>query len=85
MVRCEFPCCLKPNYVDLSFNNISKIEGLETLTRLNDLSLFSNQITTLEGMDTLVNLKVLSLGKNNIKNMDKVGRCFHLPRGYWII
>ena len=31
-------------WLDLSFNNISKIEGLDKLTKLTDLSLFNNLI-----------------------------------------
>jgi hypothetical protein len=36
-------------FADLSFNNIEKIEGLEALTQIPDLSLRHNQISTLEG------------------------------------
>lgn len=50
-------------WLDLSFNKITKIEGLETLTKLVDLSLFNNQITRIESLDTLVDLNVISLGK----------------------
>jgi Leucine-rich repeat (LRR) protein len=31
-------------WLDLSFNLISKIEGLENLTKLTDLSLYNNRI-----------------------------------------
>ena len=31
-------------FVDLSFNHIKKIEGLDTLTKLTDLTLANNQI-----------------------------------------
>jgi Leucine-rich repeat (LRR) protein len=34
-------------WLDLSFNLIEKIEGLEKLTKLSDLSLFSNNISKL--------------------------------------
>ena len=34
-------------WLDLSFNLIEKIEGLEKLTKLTDLSLFSNNISKL--------------------------------------
>jgi Leucine-rich repeat (LRR) protein len=34
-------------WLDLSFNLIEKIEGLEKLTKLTDLSLFSNNISRL--------------------------------------
>ena len=60
--------CLK----DLSFNNIEVIEGLETLVKLRDLTLFNNRITRIENMDTLTNLHVLSIGNNNIKGLENV-------------
>jgi hypothetical protein len=50
-------------WLDLSFNRITAIEGLEQLTRLSDLSLFNNQISSLQGLDTLQNLNVLSIGQ----------------------
>jgi Leucine-rich repeat (LRR) protein len=50
-------------WLDLSFNKIQAIEGLSTLTRLQDLSLFSNAITAIEGLDNLPNLNVFSLGE----------------------
>lgn len=49
-------------WLDLSFNRITAIEGLEQLTKLQDLSLFNNQISSLQGLDTLQNLNVLSIG-----------------------
>lgn len=50
-------------WLDLSFNQINAIEGLEQLTKLQDLSLFNNQISSLQGLDTLQNLNVLSIGE----------------------
>jgi hypothetical protein len=50
-------------WLDLSFNQISAIEGLEQLTKLQDLSVFNNQISSLQGLDTLQNLNVLSIGE----------------------
>jgi len=49
-------------WLDLSFNEIEKIEGLDTLVKLTDLSLFSNKISELEGLEKLTNLHVLSIG-----------------------
>jgi Leucine-rich repeat (LRR) protein len=49
-------------WLDLSFNQITKIEGLDTLVKLTDLSLFDNQISELEGLDALTALHCLSLG-----------------------
>jgi hypothetical protein len=59
-------------WLDLSFNNIAKIEGLETLTKLQDLSLYNNRIESIEGLDSLVNLNMLSLGNNLIKDLTNV-------------
>lgn len=63
------PCIFDPNplqtnltWLDLSFNQITDIEGLEALTRLQDLSLFSNKIVNLGGLDALADLNVLSIG-----------------------
>lgn len=59
-------------WLDLSFNNIPKIEGLERLTKLQDLSLYNNRIESIDGLDTLTGLEVLSLGNNNIKDLTQI-------------
>ena len=58
-------CSLQVNltWLDLSFNAISKIEGLDKLTKLTDLSLFCNHIEKIENLQTLTNLSVLSIGE----------------------
>ena len=61
---------------DLSFNNISVIEGLEGLTKLTDLSLYNNRISKLENMDSLVNLNVFSIGNNNLTDLENVRYLF---------
>jgi Leucine-rich repeat (LRR) protein len=55
-------------WLDLSFNLISKIEGLDTLVKLTDLSLYSNRITELSGLEKLSKLNVFSFGKNKVSN-----------------
>ena len=57
-------------YADLSFNNIEVIEGLDKLTKLEDLTLYNNRIQKLEGMDALTQLHVFSVGNNDIKDLD---------------
>jgi len=57
-------------WLDLSFNLISKIEGLDKLTKLTDLSLYSNKIEELGGLEKLNELNVFSCGKNLIKQYD---------------
>lgn len=56
----------------MSFNNITKIEGLEKLTHLKDLSLYNNNITKIENLDNLTNLQVLSLGNNPINDLNQI-------------
>jgi|SaaInlStandDraft_6_1057023.scaffolds.fasta_scaffold26775_2 hypothetical protein len=57
-------------HADLSFNNITVIEGLSNLTKLTDLSLYNNKITSLENLEELVDLEVFSIGNNAIKKLD---------------
>ena len=57
-------------WLDLSFNCIQKIEGLNTLTELQDLSLFSNEIKKVENIDNCTKLNVLSLGNNKIADLE---------------
>lgn len=49
-------------WLDLSFNQIQKIEGLETLKQLTDLSLQDNLVSELEGLEELENLQCFSIG-----------------------
>jgi hypothetical protein len=59
---------------------IEKIEGLENLRLLEDLSLFSNNIVVLEGLDTLENLNVLSVGSNLIASLEDAVKYLHKQR-----
>lgn len=45
---------------------ITKIEGLDKLTKLTDLSLYSNQISVIEGLENLCELNIFSFGKNKV-------------------
>lgn len=58
-------------WLDLSFNLIEKIEGLDNLRELEDLSLFQNRIRVLEGLDNLENLNVLSVGSNFLSKLEE--------------
>lgn len=64
---------------DLSFNNIEQIEGLNTLTKLTDLSLFNNLISELEGLDALQELSALSLGNNQLAALESVMYLRQIP------
>lgn len=67
MYTCITPpsACPQTNltWLDLSFNKLTKIEGLDTLVKLVDLSLFNNQVAEIENLDKLTELNVLSLGE----------------------
>ena len=63
---------LPAHFVDLSFNNIEVIEGLDRLTKLEDLTLYNNRITRLENMDSLTKLHIFSIGNNQLKELDNV-------------
>uniref|UniRef100_A0A673WW02 Dynein regulatory complex subunit 3 n=1 Tax=Salmo trutta TaxID=8032 RepID=A0A673WW02_SALTR len=58
--------------LDLSFNNNEEIEGLDSLVKLEDLSLYNNRISVIENMDTLLNLHVLSIGNNFLAQLENV-------------
>lgn len=53
-------------WLDLSFNSITKLEGLSRLKKVTDLSLFSNKLERIENIETLEDLVVLSLGEQSI-------------------
>lgn len=58
--------------VDLSFNNIEVIEGLDELTKLEDLALSHNRIQKIENLDKLTELHVLCIGDNELKDLSNV-------------
>ena len=61
-------------WLDLSFNKITKIEGLTELRSLEDLTLHCNDVEVLENMDTLTELKCFSIGKNRLDNLDDIAK-----------
>ena len=60
------------NISDLSFNNIEVIEGLDSLTKLRDLTLYNNRIQKIENMDQLKELHVFSIGNNDLQDLENV-------------
>lgn len=58
--------------LDLSSNNIEKIEGLESLSKLEVLNLSNNKISVLENMDTLVELTHFNIAHNSLGKLDQV-------------
>lgn len=58
--------------LDLSSNNIKKIEGLDNLRKLEMLLLAKNKISVIENMDTLEELTIFNIGHNCIEHRDNV-------------
>ncbi|MEY4902546.1 MAG: hypothetical protein RLZZ292_361 [Bacteroidota bacterium] len=56
--------------LDLSFNQIIKIEGLEQLINLKNLSFVHNQIRRIEGLEQLTRLEKLFLNQNRITKIE---------------
>ncbi len=71
---------MQGEYLDLSFkqiDDITKIEGLEELTKLEALNLRNNQIKDIKGFEKLINLKRLYLNGNKIseiKGLDNLNK-----------
>ena len=55
--------------LNLSINDINKIEGLENMTTLEYLDLSDNEITKIEGLENLENLKEVFLNNNQISDI----------------
>lgn len=53
--------------LDLSFNRITEIACLDSLTKLNKLYLSSNKITEIKNINHLKKLEMLELGDNRIR------------------
>jgi Leucine-rich repeat (LRR) protein len=61
--------------LDLSFNRIKEIEGLDKLEKLEKLFLSSNKITKIKNVKCLKNLTMLELGDNKIRVKQKRFGC----------
>lgn len=53
--------------LDISYNKIRALEGLETLTALTRIYCASNKVGKIEGLATLASLQRLDLGNNRIR------------------
>lgn len=53
--------------LDVSFNILRKIEGLDRLTKISKLFLLHNKITSIANLDHMTNLEMLELGSNRIR------------------
>ena len=62
--------------LDLSFNQITVIDGLEQLTQLEDLSLYANEVSKVQNLEKLTKLACLSLGKNKVDQLGDSYTCW---------
>lgn len=58
---------LIPRQLDVSFNILRKIEGLEQLTQMKKLFLLHNKISSIGNLEHLSCLEMLELGSNRIR------------------
>ena len=56
--------------LNLSYNQISSINGIEELTQLRDLRLNHNKISDIEPISKLLNIKILGLFYNDLLDKD---------------
>ena len=75
----DFPALKK---LDLSYNQIRKLEGLERLTSLTELYLSGNQISKLEGLNALTSLTELYLSGNQISKLEGLNALTSLTELY---
>lgn len=68
--------------LDLSYNEISKLEGLDCLTSLTELRLSGNQVRKLEGLDHLSSLTELYLSSNQICKLEGLEHLVSLKELY---
>lgn len=64
--------------LDLSYNELSKIEALDSLKKLEILNLQNNQIRKIEGLGYLQQLKKLYLTRNSIARLEGLQFCMAL-------
>uniref|UniRef100_A0A8C2ECK3 Protein phosphatase 1, regulatory (inhibitor) subunit 7 n=1 Tax=Cyprinus carpio TaxID=7962 RepID=A0A8C2ECK3_CYPCA len=58
--------------LDVSFNLLRKIEGLDCLTKIKKLFLLHNKITSIANLDQMTSLQMLELGSNRIRVIENL-------------
>jgi len=64
--------------LDLSYNNITSLKGLEKFTNLKYLIIHHNKIKSLSGIEILVNLEFLDISHNKIKSIIEIKKLINL-------
>lgn len=60
-------CFAHSRILDISFNLLRNIEGVDKLTKLKKLFLVNNKINKIENLSNLCQLEMLELGSNRIR------------------
>ncbi|KAI6645873.1 Protein phosphatase 1 regulatory subunit 7-like [Oopsacas minuta] len=68
--------------LDLSYNNLSSIQGLNNCNSLIELNLTGNNITGLFEVPSLKSIQILTISNNNIKEIRVGNQCKHLTELY---
>ena len=68
--------------LDLSYNQITEIKGLDYLVNLQKLNLHNNQITEIKGLNNLINLQELVLDSNKITEIKAIDNLINLQKIY---
>ncbi|ELU40787.1 leucine rich repeats (2 copies) domain-containing protein [Rhizoctonia solani AG-1 IA] len=65
---------VRPVWVNMRKNKITRLQGLETLKSLRVLSIQSNRITKLEGLEELTNLEEFYISHNGLNKIEGLGK-----------
>lgn len=68
--------CLSTHHLqvlDLSYNTLTSIEGIDFLP-IEELNVEGNNLTTLDGLQNSPNLSVLNVSKNHIQHLQPAGK-----------
>ena len=67
LVLIKNTCFTRSRILDISFNLLRNIEGVDKLTQLKKLFLVNNKISKIENLSSLRQLQMLELGSNRIR------------------
>ena len=76
--KCHFHLFYNLKSLHLSGNAITRICGLEYLSKLRCLYLQSNHISRIEGLESNLELRILDLSSNSIQDIENISHLSHL-------
>lgn len=76
--KCHFHLFYNLKSLHLSGNNITRISGLEYLSKLRCLYIQSNHITKIEGLESTLELRILDLSSNSIQRIENISHLLSL-------